>query len=69
MNVIFLDTLLVPAPLILPKEKSEFDAIWAGTYTTFARRASKGDIVVWGLNNYQQIGEYCVIRNIVFITS
>lgn len=52
-----LDPLLIPAPLnFRPKDKVDFDMLWAGTYCTFAREATKGSIYVWGLNNYQQIG-------------
>ncbi|XP_077299918.1 regulator of chromosome condensation-like isoform X2 [Arctopsyche grandis] len=52
-----LNPLLIPAPLnFRPKDKVDFDMLWAGTYCTFAREATKGSIYVWGLNNYQQIG-------------
>ncbi|CAK9805737.1 Regulator of chromosome condensation [Anthophora quadrimaculata] len=37
-------------------KKLEFDDIWAGTYCTFAKEYQKGDIYVFGLNNYYQIG-------------
>lgn len=38
-------------------KKLEFDDIWAGTYCTFAKEYQKGDIYVFGLNNYYQIGK------------
>lgn len=37
-------------------KKLVFDDIWAGTYCTFLREFSKGDIYTFGLNNYFQIG-------------
>nr|XP_050866216.1 regulator of chromosome condensation isoform X1 [Vespula vulgaris] len=37
-------------------KKLEFDDIWAGTYCTFLKEYNKGDIYVFGLNNYYQIG-------------
>ena len=37
-------------------KKLEFADIWAGTYCTFAKEYQKGDIYVFGLNNYYQIG-------------
>lgn len=50
-------------PLLTPaivefkiRKKLEFDDIWAGTYCTFAREYQSGDIYVFGLNNYHQIG-------------
>ncbi|XP_078048631.1 regulator of chromosome condensation 1 [Augochlora pura] len=50
-------------PLLAPdlvkfhiKKKLEFSDIWAGTYCTFARENNSGDIYVFGLNNYYQIG-------------
>lgn len=56
-------------PLLTPglvefkiRKKIEFDDIWAGTYCTFAKEYEKGDVYVFGLNNYYQIGktETCV---------
>lgn len=51
-------------PLLTPaivefkiRKKLEFDDIWAGTYCTFAREYQSGDIYVFGLNNYHQIGK------------
>lgn len=50
-------------PLLTPglvefkiRKKIEFDDIWAGTYCTFAKEYEKGDVYVFGLNNYYQIG-------------
>ncbi|XP_014478638.1 PREDICTED: regulator of chromosome condensation [Dinoponera quadriceps] len=50
-------------PLLTPglvefkvSKKLEFADIWAGTYCTFAKENQKGDIYVFGLNNYYQIG-------------
>ncbi|XP_076669410.1 regulator of chromosome condensation 1 isoform X3 [Andrena cerasifolii] len=37
-------------------KKLEFGDIWAGTYCTFAKEYHSGDIYVFGLNNYHQIG-------------
>lgn len=52
-------------PLLIPglvefkvSKKLEFADIWAGTYCTFAKEYHKGDIYVFGLNNYYQIGKY-----------
>ncbi|XP_071448341.1 regulator of chromosome condensation [Hetaerina americana] len=47
--------LLSPLPVHL-KLKVLFDEIWAGAYCTFAREKSKGEIYVFGLNNYSQLG-------------
>jgi len=54
----FLDHLLIPAlvPFQLRK-KLEFVDIWTGTYCTFTKDKS-GHIYVFGLNNYNQLGEY-----------
>lgn len=41
-----------------PRHKPEFEDVWAGTYCTFAKEKSKGDIYVFGLNNYNQLGEF-----------
>lgn len=43
-------------------KKLEFDDIWAGTYCTFAKEYQKGDIYVFGLNNYYQIGKLKLIN-------
>lgn len=40
-----------------PRHRPEFEDVWAGTYCTFAKEKSKGDIYVFGLNNYNQLGE------------
>ncbi|XP_054006071.1 regulator of chromosome condensation isoform X1 [Hylaeus anthracinus] len=37
-------------------QKLGFDDIWAGTYCTFAKENHTGNIYVFGLNNYYQIG-------------
>ena len=39
-----------------PRHKPEFEDVWAGTYCTFAKEKSKGEIYVFGLNNYNQLG-------------
>lgn len=39
-----------------PRHRPEFKDVWAGTYCTFAKEKSKGDIYVFGLNNYNQLG-------------
>ncbi|XP_023711551.1 regulator of chromosome condensation isoform X2 [Cryptotermes secundus] len=39
-----------------PRHRPEFEDVWAGTYCTFAKEKSKGDIYVFGLNNYNQLG-------------
>lgn len=51
-------------PLLTPglvefkvSKKLEFADVWAGTYCTFAKEYHKGDIYVFGLNNYYQIGK------------
>ncbi|CAL7946546.1 unnamed protein product [Xylocopa violacea] len=51
------------SPLLTPglvefkvTKRLEFDDIWAGTYCTFAKEYQKGDVYVFGLNNYYQIG-------------
>lgn len=41
-----------------PRHKPEFEDVWAGTYCTFAKEKSKGHIYVFGLNNYNQLGEF-----------
>jgi regulator of chromosome condensation len=41
-----------------PRHRPEFKDVWAGTYCTFAKEKSKGDIYVFGLNNYNQLGEF-----------
>ncbi|RLU25618.1 hypothetical protein DMN91_001775 [Ooceraea biroi] len=50
-------------PLLTPgvvefkiSKKLKFDNIWAGNFCTFAREHKKGDIYVFGLNNFNQIG-------------
>ncbi|PSN52909.1 Regulator of chromosome condensation [Blattella germanica] len=49
--------LLLPALVTFkPRHKPEFEDVWAGTYCTFAKEKSKGDIYVFGLNNYNQLG-------------
>lgn len=37
-------------------KKLQFDDIWAGHFCTFAKENQKGDIYVFGLNNFHQIG-------------
>ena len=38
-------------------KKLQFDDIWATTSCTFAKTYPNGDIYVFGLNNYKQIGK------------
>lgn len=38
-------------------KKLLFQDIWAGLYCTFAKEQQHGDIYVFGLNNYYQIGK------------
>ena len=37
-------------------KKLQFDDIWAGNFCTFVKEHKKGDIYVFGLNNFHQIG-------------
>lgn len=49
--------LLTPGLVQFPiTKKVEIGDIWAGTYCTFLKEFNKGDIYVFGLNNYFQIG-------------
>lgn len=50
-------------PLLTPgivkfkiSKKLQFDDIWAGNFCTFAKAHQKDDIYVFGLNNFNQIG-------------
>jgi len=49
-------SLLFPAAVCFPKLKLEFDDIWSGSFTTYARDSRSGDVYVFGLNNYSQLG-------------
>lgn len=61
MYVIFSGKFVDPAPISLkPSLRLHFDNIWTGTYCTFARVADKDDIYVFGLNNFNQIGDLSV---------
>lgn len=40
----------------------EVENIWAGTYATFVKDSNSGDIYVFGLNNYSQIGMFQVFQ-------
>ena len=56
-NIFVLAKLLTPDAInINPRLKLHFDDIWAGNYSTFVKVASKNDIYVFGLNNYNQLG-------------
>lgn len=51
-------------PLLTPgvvefkiSKKLHFDNIWAGNFCTFAKEHQKGDVYVFGLNNFSQIGK------------
>lgn len=49
--------LLTPTPISTKISlKLVFDNIWAGTYSTFAKVHTQDQIMVFGLNNYNQIG-------------
>ncbi|XP_011302739.1 regulator of chromosome condensation [Fopius arisanus] len=37
-------------------KKLEFEDVWAGSYCTFVKEHKNGDIYVFGLNNFHQIG-------------
>lgn len=52
--------LLIPQPVALGKGKKRvvIDGVWAGSYATFARAKETGLIYVFGLNNYNQLGNY-----------
>lgn len=39
-------------------KKLLFNDIWAGQYCTFAKEHNTGEIYVFGLNNYHQLGQY-----------
>jgi alpha-tubulin suppressor-like RCC1 family protein len=41
-----------------PRHKPEFEDVCAGAHCTFAKEKSKGHIYVFGLNNFNQIGEF-----------
>ena len=38
-------------------KRVEAENIWAGTYATFVKDSHSGDLYVFGLNNYGQIGK------------
>lgn len=51
--------LLNPAPVVVRRVHGrivQFDDIWTGAYSTFARAKGTGDIYICGLNNYNQLG-------------
>lgn len=55
--IFFAAKLLIPNLINTnPRLKLKFDDIWAGTYATFAKVAMKNDLYVFGLNNYNQLG-------------
>lgn len=56
-------------PLLTPgivefkiSKKLLFDDIWAGNFCTFAKEHQKGDIYVFGLNNFYQIGKKNIFK-------
>lgn len=58
-NVFFLISAHLLLPSLIPfnpRSKLVFDDIWAGTSCTYAK--SQGQIYVFGLNNYNQLGMY-----------
>jgi len=50
-----LDMLLNPEKIHLSKRSTHFTDVWAGSYDTFAM-SSTGEMLVMGLNNYNQLG-------------
>uniref|UniRef100_A0A1B6DMR9 RCC1-like domain-containing protein n=1 Tax=Clastoptera arizonana TaxID=38151 RepID=A0A1B6DMR9_9HEMI len=49
--------LLIPMQVYFKRSyKLKFDNIWAGSYCTFTREKNGGNIYVFGLNNYNQLG-------------
>lgn len=44
-------------------KKLQFDDIWAGHFCTFAKENQKGDIYVFGLNNFHQIGKIHIFKD------
>jgi len=50
-----LDMLLQPEKIHLSKKSTTFTDVWAGNYDTFAM-TSTGEMLVMGLNNYNQLG-------------
>lgn len=56
-----IDHLLNPALVEFKiNKKLEFSDVWAGQYCTFAKEYVKGDIYVFGLNNYHQLGKVII---------
>jgi regulator of chromosome condensation len=51
-----LQFLLVPSIVPCKKRHTKFSDIWTGQYCTYAKARDTGDIYVWGLNNYYQLG-------------
>lgn len=51
-----LSLILTPRPVRVTSRKVRFDNIWTGSYVTYAKAKSTGDIYAWGLNNYFQLG-------------
>lgn len=48
------------------RKKLYFDDIWAGNFCTFAKEHEKGDIYVFGLNNFHQIGKINIFQGHTF---
>lgn len=59
---LFADNLLTPS-LVKMRKKVFFSDVWAGTYCTFVKQQTTGEIFTFGLNNYKQLGKY----NLYFI--
>ena len=61
--------LLTPQPVALGQGKKRIviDSVWTGSYATFARAKETGFIYVFGLNNYNQLGE--ILKMNLFICS
>jgi hypothetical protein len=47
-----------------PRHRPEFEDVWAGTYCTFAKEKSQGEIYVFGLNNYNHLGEFDFLNGV-----
>lgn len=50
------------------RQKLYFDDIWAGNFCTFAKEHKKGDIYVFGLNNFHQIGKTDSFSKIIYFS-
>lgn len=68
--ILFAVQLLTPALVNFNRRfKLEFDNIWTGAYCTFAREKAEGNIYVFGLNNYNQLGKFLFFYFVVCFIS